>query len=187
MTDLVWSFAPWLVFMVSDRFTSLYGAVIIGAATGAVVFARALARRRVHMLDGVSLAYFVLLAAVIYAIHPHNIDTWGRYAQAGSHGLLTVLVFGSVLVGRPFTEAYARERVPAAVWASDQFRAVNRRISAGWGLAFLVGTGSLVVAGAVDGRNILFRVLIPFGALLLAFRYTQSQSSAPSPSPESAH
>ena len=42
-------------------------------------------------------------------------------------------------------------------------------------MAFLVGTVSLFVAGSVDYRQALLRVVIPFGALALAYKYTQSQ------------
>jgi hypothetical protein len=35
---------------------------------------------------------------------------------AGAHGLLTVLVLGSVLIGRPFTAPYARAQAPKGVW-----------------------------------------------------------------------
>jgi steroid 5-alpha reductase family enzyme len=55
-----------------------------------------------------------------------------------------------------------------------------------WGLAFLVGTVSLIIAGSVDYRRVLLRILIPFGALYLAYQYTQKQTkqtpdAAPSP------
>jgi hypothetical protein len=113
---------------------------------------------------------------ILLAVHPAHVGTWARYAQAGSHTALTLIVFGSILVGHPFTEAYARERTPEALWSTAGFHAVNRRISAVWGLAFLVGTFSLILAGAVDSTPVLLRVIIPFGALVAAFKYTQSQS-----------
>ena len=52
-------------------------------------------------------SYFGGLLALLAAIHPADIATWGRYAQAVAHGSLTVIVFGSILIGRPFTEPYA--------------------------------------------------------------------------------
>ena len=85
-------------------------------------------------------------------------------------------MFGSILTGHPFTESYAREKTPAALWHTREFRAVNRRISAVWGLAFLAGTISLIVAGSIDYRHVLLRILIPFGALYLAYQYTGKQA-----------
>jgi hypothetical protein len=52
MTDLIWSFAPWLVFLLASRVTSLYGAVVAGGLAAIIVLGRAIGRKRVHMLDG---------------------------------------------------------------------------------------------------------------------------------------
>ncbi len=176
MTDLIWSFAPWLAFLLGTRVTSLYGAVAAGVAVAAVVAVRAVARHRLHLLDAAGLCYFLALGAVLVIVHPGHLEFWSRYAQAGSHIALTVIVFGSILVGHPFTESYARQTAPAAVWHTRQFHAINRRISAVWGLAFLAGTISLLIAGSVSDRQVLLRVIVPFGALYLAYRYTQKQT-----------
>ena len=176
MIDLIWSFAPWLVFLLATRVTSLYGAVAAGVVAAVVVLTRAIGQRRVHMLDVASAVYFVALGAVLVVVRPGHLDDWARYAQAGSHLALTVLVFGSIVVGRPFTESYARETVPESLWHTDQFRSLNRQISTVWGLAFLLGTVSLIAAGSVDSRQILLRIIVPFGALYYAYGYTQKQT-----------
>jgi hypothetical protein len=184
VTELIWSFSPWLAFLAGTRVTSLYGGVAAGAVAAAIVTGRALARRRTHLLDLAGLGYFLVLGAVLVTIHPAHLDYWSRYAQAGSHAALTVIVFGSILIGHPFTESYARETTPAALWHTAGFRAINRRISAVWGLALLAGTISLVIAGSIDSRHVLLRILIPFGALYLAYRYTGRQAQqAPDASP----
>jgi len=189
MTELIWSFSPWLAFLAGARVTSLYGGVAAGAVAAAIVTGRVLARRRTHLLDLAGLGYFLALGAVLVTIHPAHLDYWSRYAQAGSHAALTVIVFGSILIGHPFTESYARETTPAALWHTAGFRAVNRRISAVWGLALLAGTISLVIAGSIDSRHVLLRIIIPFGALYLAYRYTGKQAQraqAASPAAEPA-
>jgi hypothetical protein len=175
MTDLIWSFAPWLVFLLAIRVTNFYGAVGAGLGVAIVVLGRAVARHRVHMLDVASPVYFLLLGAVLIVLRPGHLDTWSRYAQAGAHAALTLLVFGSILLGHPFTESYARESTPSDIWHTERFHATNRRISAVWGLAFLVGTVSLIVAGSVDARQVLLRIVVPFGALVLAYKYTMNQ------------
>jgi hypothetical protein len=175
MTDLIWSFAPWLVFLLANRVTNFYGAVGAGLGVAIIVLGRAVARHRVHMLDVASPVYFLLLGAVLVAVQPGHLDTWSRYAQAGAHAALTLLVFGSIFLGHPFTESYARESTPSEIWHTERFHATNRRISTVWGLAFLVGTASLIVAGSVDARQILLRIVVPFGALVLAYKYTMNQ------------
>jgi hypothetical protein len=185
MTDLLWSFSPWLAFLLATRVTSLYGAVTAGVVVAAIITGRAITRRRLHLLDAAGLGYFAALGALLVTIHPAHLDYWSRYAQAGSHAALTLIVFGSILIGHPFTESYARETTPAAFWHMREFHAVNRRISAVWGMAFLAGTVSLIIAGSVDYRQVLLRIIVPFGALYLAYQYTRKQAQQ-TPSASSA-
>jgi hypothetical protein len=173
MGDLIWSFSPWVLFLLATRFTSLTGAIALGLVAALVVAARAIGHHHLHLLDVASVLYFAGLGLAVEAVNPANVTYWSRYAQAGAHAFLTLIVLGSVAIGRPFTESYARETTPKELWGTPQFRAVNRQISLAWGLAFLVGTISLIVAGSVNGRTFLLRLLIPFGALAWAYSYTQ--------------
>ena len=175
MTDLIWSFSPWLVFLLASRFTTFSGAIALGFIASVVVLIRAVGNRRAHMLDVASLCYFVALAVALAITHPQHIEMWSRYAQLGSHLVLTVLIIGSIVVGRPFTESYARRTTPEEYWHTREFRDVNRRISGAWALAFIVGDVSLALAGSVGARQALLRVIIPFGALYVAYRYTADQ------------
>jgi hypothetical protein len=173
VTDLIWSFSPWLLFLLATRFSSFSGALALGLVAALVVAARAIGHHRFHLLDAASVLYFTGLGLALEIVHPTSALYWSRYAQAGAHAFLTLIVLGSVALGHPFTESYARESTPKEVWGTPQFRAVNRTISLVWGLAFLVGTVSLIVAGSVTGRPFLLRILIPFGALAWAYSYTQ--------------
>ena len=176
MTDLIWSFSPWVAFLLGVRVGDVYWGAAIGVVVAAVVLVRTIVRHRTHLFDVVGVVYFGGMLILLAALQPHDIGTWGRYAQAVAHGSLTVLVFGSILINRPFTEPYAREQVPHEFWGSPDFRAVNRKISAVWGLAFLIGTISLIAAGSTGDRQFLLRIAVPFGALFLAFIYSQKQS-----------
>jgi hypothetical protein len=177
MKNLIWSFSPWASFLLGVRIGGVYWGAAIGLTVALVVLARAIARHNTHMFDVIGTAYFGGLLLLLAAIHPADIGTWGRYAQAVAHGSLTLIVFGSVLVGKPFTEPYAREQAPERVWKSARFHELNRRLSAVWGLAFLVGTISLVIAGSQDSRQFILRLVVPFGALFLALMYSQKQAS----------
>jgi hypothetical protein len=175
MTDLIWSFAPWFAFLLFARFTNIYGAAIAGAVAAIVVLGRAISRKRIHLLDIASTAYFIGLGVVLLVIRPGHLDYWSRYAQAGAHAFLTLLVLGSVALGHPFTESYAREMTPREIWETERFHSLNRRISLVWGLAFLVGTASLILAGSVGSRQVLLRIIVPFGTLFFAYKYTEDQ------------
>jgi uncharacterized membrane protein YraQ (UPF0718 family) len=51
---------------------------------------------------------------------------------------LLVIVLASLALGRPFTEQYAREQVPAEQWHSPLFKRINWVLSGAWALVFLV-------------------------------------------------
>jgi hypothetical protein len=176
MKNLIWSFSPWVAFLLGVRVGGVYWGAGIGLAVALVVLVRAITRHSVHLFDVIGTVYFGGLLVLLAAIHPGDISTWGRYAQAVAHGSLTVIVFGSILIGKPFTEPYAREQAPESVWRTARFHELNRRLSAVWGLAFLVGTISLIIAGSRDSRQFILRLVVPFGALLLALLYTQKQT-----------
>src|ERR1700691_1405068 len=178
MTEMIWSFAPWMVFLAGVRIGNVDWGAGIGAVVAITVLARALSRQKAHLFDYVGAVYFIGMLVLLAILQPHNIATWGRYAQAVAHGSLCVIVFVSILINRPFTEGYAREQAPKEIWDSPAFRAFNRKISAVWGLAFLLGTLSMVLAGTTDSRQILLRLIIPFGALAAAFTYSQREATS---------
>jgi hypothetical protein len=178
MTEMIWSFAPWGFFLVGVRVGNVYWGAGVGAVVAIIVLARALSRNKAHLFDYVGAAYFVGILVLLAILDPTNIGTWGRYAQAVAHGSLCVIVWASVLINRPFTEAYAKEQAPKEIWSSPAFRAFNRKISAIWGLAFLVGTLSLILAGSTDSRQVLLRVIVPFGALAGAYTYSHREGAA---------
>jgi hypothetical protein len=112
MFELIWSFAPWLVFLVVDRFATLEDAVACAVAAALIVLGRAVLHRHVHLLDIASIVYFVALLILVSATDPTARSDISNCVQAGAHIALTMIVFGSILIGHPFTESYARETVP---------------------------------------------------------------------------
>ena len=76
MNDMIWSFSPWLVFLTVNRFASLYWAIAAGGVAAVVVLARAVSRHKVHLFDGVSVAYFAVIGAFLAITQPGNIATW---------------------------------------------------------------------------------------------------------------
>ena len=65
MTDLIWSFAPWAVFLTVVRFGGVYWAASIAAIVAIVVLTRALSLKKAHLFDYVGVVYFIGLGVVI--------------------------------------------------------------------------------------------------------------------------
>jgi hypothetical protein len=177
MTEMMWSLLPWLTFMTATPLVNLWAGLAAGLVVAIAVLVRAVAHKKVRMLEVAGIASFVGLAAAVVAVNPADIGTWGNYAQAGAHGLLTVLVLGSVLIGRPFTAPYARAQAPESVWHNPRFVVFNREISLVWGFALLVGTASLVLAGSLTVAPFILRMAVPTGAMLFATWHTRQRST----------
>lgn len=65
------------------------------------------------------------------------------------HLALAGMAFASLALGRPFTLPYARETTPPGLWHLPQFVAVNKAVTALWGMVFLAGAAGFAVATEV--------------------------------------
>ena len=81
MKNLIWSFSPWVVFLLGVRIGGVYWGAGVGLAVALVVLVRALGRHSVHMFDAIGVVYFGGLLVLLATIHPSDIATWGRYAR----------------------------------------------------------------------------------------------------------
>ena len=188
MKDPIWSFSPWVAFLLGVRIGGVYWGSGIALIVAAVVLVRAPALQRTHVRRH---RHHLLRrsARVVYRNTSKRHRHLGPVRAAVAHGSLTLIVFGFVLIGRPFTERYAREQAPRRVWRTARFHELNRRLSAVWGLAFLVGTTSLIIAGSQDSRPLVLRLVVPFRTLILAFMYSpkagqrERQSGRPTEAP----
>jgi hypothetical protein len=131
---------------------------------------------RPKLIEGAAVVTFAVFTVIALVADPSLTHWLTRYARAIAAAALALLVFGSLLFV-PFTEEYARERVPQQFWNSPQFKAVNRRLTALWGAIFLVMTASHVIAGEADkrGTNIVFNWVIPIALVV----WGTKQSTAP--------
>jgi hypothetical protein len=184
----IWlAFIPWLAFaVISHRDTPTAGAVIalIAAIAVAVPGIRA---GRPKILELSTIGFFIIFGAIVIAVDPGPNDFLVLYGRAIATASLALIAFGSLVVDSPFTEQYAREHVEESKWDSPIFRAVNRRLTALWGGAFVLMACSHVVAGAIDTRraDTLLNWVAPIVLIVLVLKYMEraeanAKSSAPS-------
>ena len=92
MKNLIWSFSPWVAFLLGVRVGGVYWGAGIGLAVALVVLVRALGRHSTHMFDVTGCHLLTGVCSRCWpATHPSDIATWGRYAQAVAHGSLTLI------------------------------------------------------------------------------------------------
>jgi hypothetical protein len=165
---IIIALVPWFLFTIIAEHGTLkiasVAAVVI--AVGVCLYSSRDGGRP-KMIELAAVATFIVFTVVAFIADPSVTHWLTRYARAIAAGVLSLLVFGSLLFV-PFTEQYAREVVPREHWNSPRFKAVNRRLTALWGAVFAVMTVSHVIAGVIDhkGTNIIFNWVIPIALVV---------------------
>jgi hypothetical protein len=187
--SLLLGFAPFLVFALLERLAGpLAGLAGAAALSLAVVLRDTLVRRRAaKLLEVCSLVLFGGLAAFTVASHVAWSIVLVRLAvDAG----LFLAVLLSLLLGRPFTLAYAKEKTPAAVWAAPAFVRINVVLTAAWTVAFAVLVASDAVMAWVPAIPLALGVVTSVAALgaalIFTMKYPEHARSRPAPAPREA-
>jgi len=177
---LLLGFLPFGVFALGDRLFSTFPALVLAACTAAALAARdLLSHKGLKLLDTGAALLFGGLAAYTALSHASwtvlGVRLW---TDAG----LLLLVVLSIAIGRPFTLAYAKERVPAHVWTKPEFVRTNVRISSAWAAAFaaIVLADAAMLAGLPIALGVLATLAALGGALLYTTRIVRKgHASAP--------
>ena len=165
-------FAPWIIFGVvaSGPSTWLYGA--LAAAIAAVILALpSIGRRRVKVLDVVTILFFVAMTIAGIVAGAKDRDWMDTYATVISSGVLALIALGS-LAFVPFTEQYARESTPQEVWDQPAFKHVNRVLTLMWGLVFAAIAVIAFISIKVPSTSDWTEWIVPVVLLVAAFKFT---------------
>ncbi|MDD3154858.1 MAG: hypothetical protein PHS41_08315 [Victivallaceae bacterium] len=76
-----------------------------------------------------------------------------------SGGMLTALVWGSILFRRPFTLVYAKAKTDPSRWNHPNFIRRNYQISIFWGVVMLIGIGFSILKAMDWHRRMLYDIL----------------------------
>ena len=91
--------------------------------------------RGIILWTGVAFFSFAMVS-VVWLMNMWVIRHLGILAS----GSLFLATFCSLLIGRPFTEDYARDHVPAELWDHPSFIRGCYTVTTAWGLIFLANT-----------------------------------------------
>jgi len=168
--NFVLGFAPFIAFFVLMRTVSVQAGVWTAAAFALLTAVRDLTRRRpLKILEVGSVLLFGATALLTSFAH---IDwTVGKVRLLVDGGLL-MIVLVSLAIGRPFTLAYARERVSAEYWNSPLFFNINRVITWVWAAAFAVMSAADAAAVYVPQIPLWIDIAATLAALGTAITFT---------------
>jgi hypothetical protein len=145
---LLLAFAPWIAFWIISGGHSpvLLQIGICVAAVLVIVMGITKLHRGIILWAGVSFFAFALVTVVLlrnlWVIHHLGIL---------ASGTLFMSAMISIVIGRPFTESYAREHTQKELWESPNFIRSNFTVTGVWGLIFLANTLVNVVKPYYEG------------------------------------
>ncbi|ODR24645.1 hypothetical protein [Mycolicibacterium porcinum] len=152
--------------------------IAVWGALGFSLLVLALDRRRhipVHVLEGLGVAFFVVLAAVGLVASSGQKAWLEMWSGEITNATLALFALVSVVIGRPYTTAYARDVTPPERWDTPLFKRTNMVVTAVWAAAFgfsaSVGFLGDVVYGSTD--NFWTGWILQLGALFFAVAVTE--------------
>ncbi len=162
---------PWLLFTVIAEHGTLKIASIAALVIAVGIAIPAIRQGNPKVIEIGAAVAFAGFTVVAFVADPSAAHWLERYARAVAAGLLAIVALGSLLF-TPFTEQYARERVPREFWSSPRFKAINRQLTLLWAGVFCAMVVSHVIAGEIDRRaaNILFNWVVPILLVLSAVK-----------------
>jgi hypothetical protein len=170
----IWlGFVPWILFAVLCRRDTLQAAVVCGLVGALLVSAPSVLAGRPKILELGTVAFFVVFVVVVFLVDPGADDFLNRYARAIATAGLALIAGVSLLIGKPFTEGYAREQVDPSLWKTHRFVEVNRLFTVGWIAVFAAMAVSHVIAGAIDTHRAetIFNWVIPIALVVAMVKY----------------
>lgn len=168
------AFAPFIGFALGISALGSIGALFLGAAMSAVVILLGLLKGRSAKIPELgSLFLFAALAAYEY-LSGARLSVIG--AKLGIDLGLMLVVLLSILIGRPFTLQYAKEKVPPTLWSSPEFLRKNYLISGVWAAAFLAMVLAELAMLLRPDLPQQLPILVVVLALVGAFKFTAHHS-----------
>jgi hypothetical protein len=135
-------------------------------------------------------ANFLMFAGALLCITVLHITVIAEYMTIIIYLVLSLVAFGSLIVGVPFTIQYARDMVDPSRWDHPVFLSVNAFTTGVWGSLFVVnlalvtyakfGTG---VAAQVAGMAIYGVLALGLAFTILYPEYLRKKQQVPSSNP----
>jgi hypothetical protein len=166
------AFAPFVAFAVLNHFVAPVIALAVAALVSLVLTGReVMLGHSAKILEVGTCILFSGLALYVYLSKAN----WPviEVKLIVDIGLTAVVAF-SLLIGRPFTLQYARERVPQELWSSPQFLRTNQIITLVWLAAFAAIILADLILLYMPNVPQKVGVFLTIGALYGAFKFTQS-------------
>jgi uncharacterized membrane protein len=166
-------FVPWIVFSVVAGPSTWMWAALAALVCSLVLSVPDLRRNRsISILDGAGLVFFAVLVVLALVLDRAALQPIEDRAQLISSVVIALVALGSLAVGRPFTEYYARQQTPREYWNSPTFKQINRVITGVWGGVFVLNALCDAAVAYLGASPDVFNWVVPIVAIVAAVKFT---------------
>ena len=166
-------FVPWIVFSVIAGPSTWMWAALAALVCSLVLSVPDWRRSRsISILDAAALVFFAVLVVLALVLDRATLQPIEDRAQLISSVVIAVVALGSLAVGRPFTEFYAKKQAPPEVWNSPTFKKVNRVLTGLWGGVFIINALCDVAVAYFGASPDVFNWVVPIVAIVVAVKIT---------------
>jgi hypothetical protein len=165
----VMAFAPWIVYGFASGFNH-WRVADGGGLLLCLLYTATMIRRGASMKlpDWTTLLFFVIASVMTIGLRSYAFTV---YSAVVVWACFAGTAWGSVVIGHPFTAAYARENAPPEFWEHPVFIRLNLLMTLVWCGLMTVNIGFAVI-GVIVGGNLAKPILsfaLPMGLLGLGF------------------
>src|SRR3954452_13771661 len=166
-------FVPWIVFsVVAGPSTWMWAALAALLCSLILSVPSWRSTRSISVLDAAGLLFFGVLVVLALTLDRATLQPIEDRAQMLSSIVIALVALGSLAVGRPFTEYYARQQTPREYWNSPAFKQINRVITAVWGLVFVLNALCDAAVAYLGVNADIFNWVVPIVAIVAAVKFT---------------
>jgi hypothetical protein len=161
--------APWILYWVLVSNNTFEEAAVAALVAAVVLTGWGMTHgQKPHLLDWGTLVWFAGLVIIALATDDQFMADW---SYALSNFALAAIVLVSILVGEPFTRAYAKETVPQEHWDSPLFRKGTAVIAWAWlGIFVLMGV-STIIAQQNPSDELWWNWIVPIGLFIAGLKF----------------
>lgn len=156
-------FLPWILFGTLAGHTLFTLNLAILVALGLTLIFNHHELIKCFFLAWSTLLFFVFcLVAVVFLRNMWVMNHMSELVDT----VLVIVSWGSLVMGRPFTEVYAKEHAPESIWHDPGFKQRHFNTTLVWSLIFLI---NLLVSVFYPNENYFFNLLRTSTAIILGY------------------
>jgi hypothetical protein len=171
--DSLLAFAPWILYGLASGFN--YWRLASGGGLFLCIFYLVLMIRRgasIKLMDWTTLTFFAIASVMTILMRS---DGFTIYSAVVVWSCFALAAWGSIVVGYPFTTAYARETAPPEFWTQPIFIRLNLLMTLVWCGLMTVNIG-FAVTGVIVGGSLakpLLSFALPMALLASGFAFNK--------------